>query len=67
MLLSFLLLTFYKSKSKSSDILPFNGIPKFVIANEEDVAAAWPLALLLIAGICVIAFDTVVIVRSVTF
>ena len=37
------------------------------IANEQDVASAWPLALPLIAGICVIAFDTVVIVPSVTF
>jgi hypothetical protein len=51
----------------NADILPVNRIPKFVIANEEDVATAWPFALLLISGICVIAFDTVVIVPSVTF
>jgi hypothetical protein len=45
-------------------ILPVNGIPKLVIANEEAVAAAWPSALPLISGICVIAFERVVIAPS---
>jgi hypothetical protein len=40
------------------------GIPKLVIANEEAVAAVWPSALLLIPGICVIRFDSVVIACS---
>jgi hypothetical protein len=31
-----------------ADILPVNGIPKFVIANEEAVAAAGPLSALLL-------------------
>jgi hypothetical protein len=47
-------------------MLPVNGMPKLVIANEA-VAAAWPSILLvpsLIPGICVIAFETVVIVPS---
>jgi hypothetical protein len=47
------------------DILPVNGIPKLVIANEEAVAAAWLLSpLLIIPGICVIAFESVVIAFS---
>jgi hypothetical protein len=45
-----------------ADILPVNGIPKLVIDNE---AAAWRFALTpLIPGICVIAFESVVIVSS---
>jgi hypothetical protein len=32
---------------KPAYILSVNGIPKFVIANDEAVAAAWPSALLL--------------------
>jgi hypothetical protein len=51
-----------------ADILPVNGIPKLVIANEEAVAAAWllsPLLIPLILGICIISrFDNVVIVPS---
>jgi hypothetical protein len=48
-----------------ADILPVNGIPKVVIANEEAVAAAWPSTLLrLIPGICIIRFDNVVITPS---
>jgi hypothetical protein len=45
-----------------ADILPVNGIPKLVIANEEVVAAAaWPSPL--IPGIhIIIAFESVVIV-----
>ena len=48
-----------------ADILPVNGIPKLVIANNEDAvaAAAWPSPL--IPGICVmIAFESVVIAPS---
>jgi hypothetical protein len=44
------------------------GIPKLVIANEEAVAAAacpsTLLPLLIIPGICVIAFESVVIAPS---
>jgi hypothetical protein len=47
-----------------ADILPVRGIPKLVIVNEEAVTAAWPSALLLIVGICVIAFESVVIAPS---
>jgi hypothetical protein len=43
-----------------ADILPVNGIPKFVIATEA--AAAWLLSL--IPGICMIAFEIVVIPSS---
>ena len=43
-----------------ADILPVRGIPKLVIAN-EDVAAAWPSPK---PGICVIAFEIVVIAPS---
>jgi hypothetical protein len=49
-----------------ADILPVRGIPKLVIANHEDdddAAAAWPSALL-IPGICIIAFESVVIAPS---
>jgi len=43
-----------------------NGIPRLVIANEEAVvAAAWPSPLLILR-ICVIAFESVVIVPSYT-
>jgi hypothetical protein len=52
-----------------ADILPVNGIPKLVIANEEAVAAAGPLSELptLIPGICIIiAFERVVIAPSYT-
>jgi len=47
-----------------ADILPVNGIPKLVITNEE--AAVWLLSILvpLIYGICVSAFESVVIVPS---
>jgi hypothetical protein len=47
-----------------ADILPVNGIPKLVIAdNEEDaVAVAWLLSPK--PGIYVIAFESVVIVPS---
>jgi hypothetical protein len=41
------------------DILPVRGIPKFVIAKEA-VTAPWLLSILLIPGICVIAFESVV-------
>jgi hypothetical protein len=49
-----------------ADILPVNGIPKFVIATKEDIAAAWLLSILvpLIYEICVSAFEIVVIVPS---
>ena len=43
-----------------ADILPVNGMPKLVIANEEEaVAAAWLLSPK--PGICIIAFESVVI------
>jgi hypothetical protein len=42
-----------------ADILPVNGIPKLVIANDEAVAAAWPSPLL-IPGICIVIFASVV-------
>ena len=43
-----------------ADILPVNGIPKLVIANEEVVAAAWASTLpVLIPGICIVRFATV--------
>jgi hypothetical protein len=35
-----------------------------VIANEEAVATAWPSVLLLMPGICIIAFESVVIASS---
>jgi hypothetical protein len=49
-----------------ADILPVNGIPKLVIANEEEtVAAVWLLSPK--SGICIIiAFESVVIVPSET-
>jgi hypothetical protein len=43
-----------------ADILPVNGIPKLVTANEEAVAATWLLSPLLIPGICIIVFENVV-------
>jgi hypothetical protein len=44
-------------------ILPVNGIPKLVIANEEAVAATtWPSPL--IPGICISTFESVVIAPS---
>lgn len=46
-----------------ADMLPVNGIPKLVIANEDAVVAAWPSPPL-IPGICVIAFESVVIAPS---
>jgi hypothetical protein len=48
-----------------ADILPVNGIPKLVIAIEDAVAAPWPSPLLipLKPGICIIAFESVVIAR----
>ena len=45
-------------------MLPVNGMPKLVIANEEAVAEPWPISILLIPGICVIVFEIVVIVPS---
>jgi hypothetical protein len=46
-----------------ADMLPVNGIPKFVIANAEAVAVAWLLSPK--PGICIIiAFESVVIVPS---
>jgi hypothetical protein len=46
-------------------ILPVNGIPKLVIANEEAVAVAWiSLLELLIPVICIIAFVSIVIASS---
>ena len=47
-----------------ADILPVNGIPKLVIANEEAVVAAW-LSPPLIIGICIVRFASVVIAPSV--
>ena len=50
-----------------ADILPVNGIPKLVIANEA-AAAAW-LSLTvppLIIGICIVRFASVVIAPSET-
>jgi hypothetical protein len=43
-----------------ADILPVNGIPKFVIANEAAADCPWSLLLLLIPGICIIRFVSVV-------
>jgi hypothetical protein len=40
------------------------GIPKFVIANEEAVAAAWTSLVPLIPGICIVRFESVVIAAS---
>jgi hypothetical protein len=54
---------FINPRVNPADILPVNGIPKLVIANEEVVAAAWPSPLL-IPGICIIAFESVVIASS---
>ena len=54
--------SFDKSKSNPADILPVNGIPRLVIANDEAVEAAWLSPL--IPGICIIAFDTAVIAFS---
>jgi hypothetical protein len=51
----------------NDNILPVNGIPQIVIANEEAVAvAAWPSPLLpiLIPGICISTFECVVITAS---
>jgi hypothetical protein len=46
-------------------ILPVNGIPKLVMANEEAVAVAWiSLLELLIPVICIIAFVSIVIASS---
>jgi hypothetical protein len=46
-------------------ILPVNGIPKLVMANEEAVAVAWiSLLELLIPVICIIAFVNIVIASS---
>ena len=45
-----------------ADILPVSGIPKLVIANEEAVAAWLSPLTLLIPGISIIAFKSVVIV-----
>ena len=46
-----------------ADILPVNGIPKLVIANEEAVVAAWLLSPK--PTICIIiAFEIVVIASS---
>jgi hypothetical protein len=47
-----------------ADILPVNGIPKPVIANEEAVVAALPSPK---PGICIIAFEIVVIASSVSY
>jgi hypothetical protein len=47
-----------------ADILPVNGIPKLVIANEEAVAATWPSLVPLISGICIVRFEIVVIASS---
>ena len=47
-----------------ADTLPLGGIPKLVIANEEAVAAWLSPLTPLIAGICVIAFEIVVIAPS---
>jgi hypothetical protein len=41
-------------------------MPKLVIVNEA-AAIAWPSALMLIPGICVIAFEIVVMASSDTF
>src|SRR5215212_8832444 len=53
-----------------ADILSVSGIPKLVIANEEEAVtvAAWLLSILvmLVPGICVIAFESVVIAPSYT-
>jgi hypothetical protein len=55
-----------------ADILPVNGIPKLVIANENEVvvaAAAWPSILLplLIRRISIVRFATVVSAPSETY
>jgi hypothetical protein len=54
-----------------ADILPVNGIPKRVIANEKEVvvaAAAWPSILpLLIRRISIVRFATVVSAPSETY
>jgi hypothetical protein len=50
-------------------LLPVNGIPRLVIANEDAVAAAaWPSPLLplLIPRICISTFESVVITPSET-
>ena len=48
-----------------ANILPVNGIPKLVIANEEAVAVAWiSLLELLIPVICIFAFVSIVIASS---
>ena len=47
-----------------ADMLPVRGIPKFVNANEEAVAAAWLLSIPLTPVICVIAFEIVIIAPS---
>jgi hypothetical protein len=57
-----LLLSFHNPRVNSADILPVNGIPKLVIANEA--VTAWLLSILLIPGICVLKFARVVIAPS---
>jgi hypothetical protein len=58
-----LLLSFLNPIVNPADILPVRGIPKLVIANEEEaVAAAWLLSPK--PGICIIAFESVAIVPS---
>jgi hypothetical protein len=49
-----------------ADILPVRGIPKLVIAKEDAVAAVWisPSLPLLIPGICIVRFESVVIAPS---
>jgi hypothetical protein len=56
---------FINPKVNPADVLPVNGIPKLVIATEEAVAA-WPSPLvpLLRPGICIVAFERVMIVPS---
>jgi hypothetical protein len=46
-----------------ADMLPVNGMPKLVIANEEAIAAVWLLSILLLPlkpGICVIRLASIV-------
>jgi hypothetical protein len=47
-----------------AEILPVNGIPKLIVANEA-VAAVWASTLLtLIPGICIVRLESVVIAPS---
>jgi len=50
-----------------ADILPVNGIPKLVIANEEAVAVAWASLLqIIITEVYVVIFENFVITSRIT-